>query len=77
MQTKLTLRLDEALIKKTKLFAKMRGLSLSQMVSQYFASLNQSESKPVAPITRTLRGVMKNLKVREEDYKKHLEDKYL
>ena len=35
MQTKLTLRLDEELIKFAKVYAKERGKSLSQIVADY------------------------------------------
>jgi hypothetical protein len=36
METKLTLRLDEGLIKSAKKEARHRGTSLSQMVADYF-----------------------------------------
>ena len=80
MQTKLTLRLDNQLIKKAKIFAERRGLSLSQVVAHYFSLLNQTTTKAddhILPMTRALRGVLKNAGIDEKDYLKHLEDKNL
>ncbi len=39
MQTKLTLRLDDRLIRKAKDFASKNGKSLSQVVGDYFAAI--------------------------------------
>jgi hypothetical protein len=39
MQTKLTLRMDEALIEQAKEWAKQRGVSLSETVASFFAQL--------------------------------------
>ena len=77
MQTKLTLRLDNTLIKKTKLFAKQQGLSLSQIVAHYFSLLNNPEPMASTPITHSLRGVLKKSTLNEEDYKTYLQDNYL
>ncbi|MCX7114749.1 MAG: DUF6364 family protein [Gammaproteobacteria bacterium] len=77
MQTKLTLRLDNTLIKNTKLFAKQQGLSLSQLVSHYFSLLNKTSEQGCAPVTHSLRGVLKTLNINKDDYKAYLEDKYL
>lgn len=77
MQTKLTLRLDDGLIKNAKLFAKEQGLSLSQIIAHYFTLLNNPHPKTTTPITHALRGVLKQSRLNKQDYKKHLEDKYL
>lgn len=80
MKSKLTLRLDDALIKRTKKRARKNGTSLSKMVSDYFSlidSENVSHGSELPPITASLAGILKNTKIQEEDYKKHLEDKYL
>ena len=39
MQTKLTLRVDEKLVKKAKAYAKKTGKSVSQLVAEYFSLL--------------------------------------
>ena len=76
MQNKLTLRLDESLIKQAKIYAKQHDKSLSQVVADYFQLLTKGVESPETPsITQSLIGVIKG--VDEEDYKRHLEEKYL
>jgi hypothetical protein len=41
MQTKLTLRLHERLIRRAKAYARRRGKSLSQIVSDFFVGLDE------------------------------------
>jgi len=80
MQSKLTLRLEEGLIRQAKAIARTQGKSVSQMVSEYFALLagrSSSRSEPFTPKVRSLRGVLKRCKMDREDYRRHLEDKYL
>ena len=78
MQTKLTLRLEETLIQQAKDYAKQYDKSLSQVVADYFQLITQqSESSKAAPITQSLIGILEPNAVDEQDYKKHLEDKYL
>ncbi len=80
MQTKLTLRLEETLIQQAKAYAKHRGKSVSQIVAEYFALLGSetpSVDQDVGPITQALRGVLRGTGVDEQDYRKHLEEKYL
>ena len=80
MQTKLTLRLEEALINQAKAYAKHRGKSVSQIVADYFALLGtdtQPVEQEVGPITQSLRGALRGTGVDEQDYRKHLEEKYL
>jgi len=78
MQTKLTLRLDSELIAQAKDYAQEQGKSLSQVVADYFALFGrQQPSEQDAPMTASLRGIMKGKSVDEQDYKQHLEDKYL
>lgn len=81
MQTKLTLRIDEKLIKKAKLYSKKSGKSVSQMVTDYFVKLtDKTEHKSIRlpPSTKRLLGILNTGKMlTEKDYKKYLEDKYL
>jgi len=64
MQTKLTLRLDDALIEKAKAWAKDRRISLSQAVADLFAQLPEKQShqtpSPFSPWTRSLIGAAAN-----------------
>jgi len=78
MQSKLTLRLDDSLIKQAKVFAKQHDKSLSQVVSDYFQLLTKDvEGAETPTITKSLIGVLGSADVTQDDYKRHLEEKYL
>lgn len=77
MQTKLTLRLDDALIEQAKVVAQQSGKSVSQLVAEYFSLLAaKPPPKPeITPSVQRLRGVLKPSSD-ERDYQNYLEDKY-
>lgn len=76
MNTKLTLRMDDELVRQAKVQAAQRGKSVSQMFGEFVASLEtRSSSRRLPPVTDSLLGVMKGHRVSEEDYKKHLLEK--
>lgn len=81
MSIKLTLRLDESLIKRAKSYARRHGKSVSQIVADYFLLLNQmvsfEETSASLPLTRSLKGVLKKAKLSEKDYHAYLVKKYL
>ena len=80
MQTKLTLRLEEELIRKAKRFSKKSGKSVSTIVADYFQKLDVSppeESEVLTPMVAALRGILKRTGVEEKDYYSHLEEKPL
>ena len=80
MNTKLTLRLEDELIKSAKNHANIIGKSVSQMVADYFYLLDKkSLKKPIqlTPIVKSLKGSLKNTNIDISDYKTYLEDKYL
>jgi hypothetical protein len=80
MQTKLTLRLEDKLIDHAKSYAAQAGKSVSQIVAEYFQLLTTQQKKtnlPQRPVTDSLRGLLRQSKLDETDYKKHLEDKHL
>ena len=80
MQTKLTLRLDEALVRRAKAYAKRTGKPVSQLVAEYFALLRahaKDADSELAPMVRRLKGVLRGADVDVEDYRRHLEEKYL
>lgn len=79
MTTKLTLRIDEKLIERAKSHAQRTGKSVSRMVEDYFELLprhEEPEEESLTPIVRSLLGVLKNADIDEEDYRRHLEEKY-
>lgn len=80
MNTKLTLRLEEELIKSAKIHANTIGKSVSQMVADYFYILGKKtsiKSSQLSPIVKSLKGSLKHADINEKDYKSYLEDKYL
>jgi Family of unknown function (DUF6364) len=80
MQTKLTLRLEDQLIEQAKSYAAQAGKSVSQIVAEYFKLLTSPTVKagsPSTPITQSLRGLLRESKLDEKDYKKYLEGKHL
>ncbi len=79
MQTKLTLRMDETLIKKAKKHAHKNGKSLSQVVSEYFSLMDSEKSDvdtDIPPLTKSLVGILRGSQVDERDYLRYLEEKY-
>jgi hypothetical protein len=80
MQTKLTLRLEDQLIEQAKSYAAQAGKSVSQVVADYFRMLTTEKTKPASPstpITKSLRGLLRDSRLVEKDYKKYLEGKHL
>jgi len=80
VNTKLTLRLDDLLINQAKKYARNEGKSISQIVANYFRAIQRRSSnnkQKVGPITSQLYGCLKGAILKEEDYQKHLERKYL
>ena len=79
MQTKLTLRLDDSLIKKAKEYSQNRGKSLSQIVADHFGLLtseNESGYQATTPLTKSLRGILTQNPVEHDDYYRYLEEKH-
>ena len=80
MNTKLTLRLDDHLIESAKEYAAKTGKSVSKIVSDFFVIIKSEKlkmSNPVTPTVQSLKGIIKDSKFSEKDYKNYLEEKYL
>ncbi len=80
MHAKLTLRLDAELIQLAKSYSQRTGKSLSQIVADYFARLTARPAEDDAvttPLVRSLRGSLRGAEIDEDDYRRHLEEKYL
>ena len=85
MQTKLTLRLDDAAIRRAKAWARTRGLSLSEAVAAFFAQLpdesDAAESR-AGPWTRRLIGAAgpasgeSSDQIIRREHREYLERKY-
>lgn len=81
MSAKLTLQIDEQVIKSAKIFAKDHQVSLSKLAENYFKALVQREGKPAQHtpgVVGELAGILKNKDVEysKDDYIDYLEDKY-
>ncbi len=79
MQTKLTLRLDDALIRTAKRYSSKSGKSVSQLVEDYFSLINSgldASAKELTPRVRSLLGALAGTRLSEDDYKRHLEGKH-
>src|SRR5687768_12247334 len=57
MQTRLTLRMEEPVIGRAKAWTRTHGVSLSDLVAAYLASLDEASQQDLAPCTRRLTGV--------------------
>lgn len=82
MGTKLTLRVDERLIRNAKKIARSKRVSLSRMVSDYFKSLSAQQKKEVteSPVLSEIAGILPSKadnKKLLKGYRKHIEEKYL
>ena len=77
MNTKLTLTIEEEVIRIAKEYAKEKGQSLSDLVENYFKLITnerrQIEPEQLSPRVRRLRGIIK-IEGDELDYKKILEE---
>lgn len=75
MTTKLTLRMDEDLIKRAKRTARERGKSVSRLVADYLEE-REPEETSLPPLTRSLLKVAGGSELTEDDYRRHLEEKH-
>ena len=81
MDSKLTLKIDEGVIKSAKHFAKLHHTSLSKMTENYFRTITNktsSEEQPIPGIVGELAGLLKGEDI---DYSSssridYLEEKY-
>jgi len=73
---KLTLSVDGRVVARAKQYAKLRGVSVSEMVETYLTAVAEppSPATRATPILRSVRGVLKNADI--NDYRKHLAAKY-
>jgi len=77
MNTKLTLRMDEALIERAKLHSELSGKSLSRLVADFFSAMDApAASDGITPRVRSLVGALSPATLTEDDYRRHLEEKH-
>ncbi len=73
---KLTLSVDDRVVSSAKRYARLRGVSVSELVETYLAAVaDPPAAEPGnAPVLRSVRGVLKGADVAE--YRRHLSEKY-
>jgi hypothetical protein len=79
MQTKLTLRLEEQLIRRAKSYARRSGKSLSELVADLFSRLStpgEPEQRELTPAVRSLAGALSGQPLTREEYRRHLDEKH-
>ena len=78
MNTKLTLNLEDEIVKEAKSYAKKNNVSLSKLIENYLNSLTKSpaESKRISPLVESLTGVIPNETDERKDYRDFLTEKY-
>jgi hypothetical protein len=75
MTTKLTLTLDDKVIKGAKKYAKASGRSVSELVESYFKSLTALTNDQADPLSPSVRSLLGSFKAPVDfDYKKVLKD---
>ena len=80
MKTKLTLRVDDTVIRKAKRIASKRGRSVSRIFSDYISEVEDSqEFNDINPITRSMIGALAGVEIENDrtEHHQHLEAKYL
>ena len=82
MQTKLTLRLEQGLIRRAKAYARRTGKSVSEVVAEFFARLDSPTRPSTAtvearsPAVRSLIGALAGGRLSETDYREWLAEKH-
>ena len=80
MNTKLTLKMDDSVIKSAKLFARSHHTSLSKLAETYFKTITREATprKKIRGVVAELAGLLKNKDIvpDKNDYIDYLEEKY-
>ncbi len=75
MDTKLTLNVDDDVVKKAKSYARAHERSLSDLVENYFKALTQKSESTEMELTQKVKSLLGSYTLPEDfDYKKELSD---
>lgn len=80
METEITLQLDKKLVEKAKIISKLKGITISKLISDYLKMLDVhplEKDLKLSPMVKSLKGSLKGANLDESDYKKFVEEKYL
>lgn len=82
MDTKLTIRLNDSVIKRAKIYARNHKISLSKMIESYLDSITKQKDKEknitITPLVESLSGVIdlpSDFDYKKE-YRDYIEEKY-
>ena len=76
---KLTLSVDEDVVRRAKRYAEQRGTSVSQLVETYLEALARppaAKEERLPPVTRRLSGILRGSEFQRREYIDYLERKY-
>lgn len=80
MDNKLTLKLDDQVIERAKIYARKKNTSLSKLIESYLEILTASgknDPDEVTPLVKSLSGILSSSKTDpKKDYRSHLIKKY-
>ena len=81
MDTKLTLKVKQNVIRQAKKYAKKRKTSLSKLVENYLQKITlakdeENEREKITPLVRSLSGVLNQNVIEKESYTDFLQKKY-
>ena len=79
METKLTLKLDQSVIKSVKIYAEKNNRSLSKLVEDYFRNLvreSEIRKSSISPLVQELSGIISENDIGGINYIDYLESKY-
>ena len=79
METKLTLKLDQAVIQSVKVYAEKNNRSLSKLIEDYFKNLineNDKKKNKISPLVQELSGIISEKDINGINYIDYLEKKY-
>jgi hypothetical protein len=81
MDSKLTLKLNEGVIEKAKIYAKKQQTSLSRLIENYLFALTkepQTEEETITPLVKSLSGIVElaDDERHRSDYAEYLTTKY-
>jgi hypothetical protein len=71
---KVTLNIDEELIRKARAYSERHGMTISQLVSRFLKRLPDPDQE-FSPIVQRLHGILPS-SVDVEEYRAHLEEKH-
>ena len=68
MGTKLTIKLDEHIIERAKIYAKERNTSLPKLVANYFhnITMESSDEEEITPLIKSLSGIVPHISEKDE-----------